>query len=216
MTNRNTRYLVKTNDPKAFLLELQSFFYSTHCNLAKSLRVQGKLDEALSIYNRAIELKQDYFQAYNNRGKLFEDLHEYEQARKSYTMSLQIKPDYALAYSNRGAVEKKIGNYDGALRDFTKAIELDGWKENPSDQNLKSRLYVNLGDILMFFTQFDKALAAYDEALKIDADNLNLIGMKGNAVAALGRIKEGLQLKQEGFGVICFDKIAGVSISHGK
>ncbi|MCH2356195.1 MAG: tetratricopeptide repeat protein, partial [Pseudomonadales bacterium] len=136
-------------------------------------------------------------------------------ARKSYTSSIRLKSDYALAYSNRGRVQKKIGNYAGAMEDFSKAIEFGSWRDNASDQNLKARLYVNLGDILMFFRKYARARAAYDEALKIEPDNQNLIGMKGNAIAALGEIEEGLKLKQQGYGVISFDSLKGVSINHG-
>jgi tetratricopeptide (TPR) repeat protein len=197
-------------------IELKSTCPATHFNYAKSLRAQGKLEQALDIYNKAINLKPDYFEAYNNRGSLLEDLQRHEEARESYTDSIRLKFDYALAYSNRARVQKKIGNYEGAMEDFTKAIEFGNWKNNASDQNLKSRLYVNLGDILMFFRNYAKALAAYNEALNIEPDNQNLIGMKGNAIVALGDIEEGLKLKQQGYGVVSFDSLQGVSINHGR
>ena len=197
-------------------IKFKSTCPATHFNYAKSLRAQGKLEQALNIYNEAIDLKPDYFEAYNNRGNRLEDLQRDEEARKSYTSSIRLKSDYALAYSNRGRVQKKIGNYTGAMEDFFKAIEFGSWRDNASDQNLKSRLYANLGDILMFFRQYARAWAAYDEALKIEPDNQNLIGMKGNAIAALGEIEEGLKLKQQGYGAISYDNLKGVSFNHGQ
>jgi len=44
-------------------------------------------------------------------------------------------------------------------------------------------------------SDYARARAAYDEALKIEPDNQNLIGMKENAIAALGETEEGLKLK---------------------
>jgi len=45
---------------------------------------------------------------------------------------------------------------------------------------------------------------------------LDVAGFKGNAVAALGNLREGLQLRQESFGVVSFDISKGVSIIHGQ
>jgi tetratricopeptide (TPR) repeat protein len=185
-------------------------------NYAKSLAALGQLEEALGMYDRAIILDSGYFEAYNNRGNVLEALHRLEAARASYTKAIQLKPDYALAYSNRGILQKNSGDYRGAFADFTRLVELDCWNQDGSDQNLKFRLYVNLGDIHMYYREFQQALAAYDLALGIEPDNLDVPGFKGNAIAALGRISEGLSLKQAAFGVISFDKVKGVSILHGQ
>jgi tetratricopeptide (TPR) repeat protein len=111
-----------------------------------------------------------------------------------------------------------LGNYPGARRDFNKAVELDPWRPENSkeDSNLKFRLHINLGDIQMYFREYDKALAAYDRAAEIDPDDLDVLAFKGNAVAGLGNLREGLQLRQESFGFISFDISKGVSIIHGQ
>lgn len=197
-------------------IQLQPDYADAYNNVGIILSRLGRPEEAVDIYDKAIDLEPDYFEAYNNRGSLLEDLQRHEEARKSYTNSIRLKSDYALAYSNRGRVQKKIGNYEGIMEDFSKTIELGSWGDNASDQNLKSRLYVNLGDILMIFRNYAKALAAYNEALNIEPDNQNLIGMKGNAIAALGDIEEVLKLKQQGYGVVSFDSLKGVSINYGR
>ena len=97
-------------------------------------------------------------------------------------------------------------------------MDLDPWRseEPKEDSNFKFRLYINLGDIQMYFKEFDKALATYNRAAEIDPDNLDVAGFKGNAVAALGNLREGLQLRQESFGFVSFDISKGVSIIHGR
>ena len=186
-----------------------------HFNYAKSLRIEGDLDKALHEYNQAINLKVGYFEAYNNRGTLLEDLHRYEDAKKSYTSAVQLNPDNSLAFSNRGLVEKKLGDYTGAFRDFSKALELENHRPGLSDKDLRFRLNVNLGDILLYFKKFNEAIHAYDAALEIKPDSEDVLAFKGNAVCALGRLEAGLQMKQEGFGIISFDSKEGVSIKHG-
>ena len=184
-------------------------------NLANTLRAQARLEEALLSFNRAVKLNPGYCEAFNNCGNLYEDLQRFDEACDSYSHAIQIRPDYSLAYSNRGLVQKKLGNYKAALQDFHKTMELDARVASLTDQDLKFRIQVNMGDIFMYFRQFEMALAAYDAALEIEPERKDVIGFKGNAIAALGRLEEGLQLRQEGFGFIAFDSSAGVSIKHG-
>ena len=186
-----------------------------HFNYAKSLRIQGDLDKALHEYNQAINLKSGYFEAYNNRGNLLEDLHRYEDAKKNYTSAVQLNPNNSLAFSNRGLVEKKLGDYTGAFRDFSKALELENHRPGLSDKDLRFRLNVNLGDILVYFQKFSEAMHAYDAALEIQPGSEDVLAFKGNVICGLGRLEAGLQMRQDGWGFISFDSKEGVTIKHG-
>ena len=190
---------------------------SVFFNYANSLKAIGKDDEALEIYNQAVRLDPAFSVAFNNRGNLLESMKRYEDARRSYTRAIELDRSYVSAYSNRGVVEKKLGNYPGAAKDFTKATELDPWQpENPSqDRNFKFRLYVNLGDIQMYFGEHSRALDSYNTAAEIEPESSDVLAFKGNALAALGNLSEGLLLRQKSFGFICFDVSEGVSIIHG-
>lgn len=188
----------------------------TFFNYAISLRAMERREEALQSYNQAIALNQNYFQAYNNRGTLLEEMNRLEEALSSYSTAIRLQPNYAIAYSNRGLILRKIGNYNGALTDLTKAIKFDSWQANSTDQDLLLRIHVNLGDIYMYLHRYNEALNCYDDALAIDADSRNIIGMKGNAIAAQGKLAEGLKLKEEGFGVVSFARDAGVKIKTGR
>ena len=206
LTHLSRAITLNPNNPLAFF------------NYANSLKATGKKNAALESYDRAVNLHPSFSLAFNNRGNLLESMARYEESRRSYTRAIELDPGYARAYSNRGVVEKKLGNYPGARRDFGNAVDLDPWRpEEPKEEsNFKFRLYINLGDIQMYFKEFEKALATYDRAAEIDPDNLDVAGFKGNAVAALGNLREGLQLRQESFGVVSFDISKGVSIIHGQ
>lgn len=186
-------------------------------NYANSLKAMAKNEEALDNYNKAVKLIPSFPVAFNNRGNLLETMGRLEEAQRSYSRAIDLDRNYTSAHSNRGIVERKLGNYPGALRDFTKAVQLDPWQpDNPNqDVNFKFRLYINLGDIQMYFQKFEKALEAYDFAAKIEPDSSDVKAFKGNAVAALGNLEEGLKLRQESFGFVSFNLDKGVSIHHG-
>ena len=62
------------------------------------LKGQGKLEEAIESYKKAISIKPDYAEAYLNMGTVFQDQGKLEEAIESYKKAISIKPDYAEAY----------------------------------------------------------------------------------------------------------------------
>ena len=65
-----------------------------------TLKEQGKLDEAIEAYDRALSLKPDYFEAYNNKANALKDQGKLEEAISSYKKAISLKPDYADAHIN--------------------------------------------------------------------------------------------------------------------
>ena len=73
------------------------------------LAEQGKLDEAIAVYRRAIELKPDYPESYNNLGNA---LHVRERTRgkrdRVSPRAFEIKPDYPEVHNNLGNVPSRF------------------------------------------------------------------------------------------------------------
>ena len=67
---------------------------------------QGKLEEAIEAYKKALSIKPDYAEAYNNMGNAFQDQGKLNEAIDAYKKALSIKPDYAEAYNNMGIAFK--------------------------------------------------------------------------------------------------------------
>ena len=67
---------------------------------------QGKLEEAIEAYNKALAIKPDYAEAYNNMGNALKEQGKLEEAIEAYNKALAIKPDYADAYYNMGMLSK--------------------------------------------------------------------------------------------------------------
>ena len=66
------------------------------------LKEQGKLEEAIEAYNKALAIKPDYAEAYNNMGIALKEQGKLEEAIEAYNKALAIKPDYAEAYLQHG------------------------------------------------------------------------------------------------------------------
>ncbi len=77
---------------------------------------QNKLAEALSDYNKSVELAPDVADPYLNRGVAYEGLGKYESAIADYEKVLELDAGDAMAYNN-------IGNAYAGMKQWDKAVE---------------------------------------------------------------------------------------------
>ena len=82
-------------------------------------------EEALSAYNKALDLKPDYADAYHNRGVAKGSLGRYEEAIADYDAAIHLNPQLADAYNNRGNAKGDLDQHEAAIADFDVAIQLD-------------------------------------------------------------------------------------------
>ncbi|KAK0586603.1 hypothetical protein LWI29_009466 [Acer saccharum] len=91
---------------------------------------------------------------------------KYPEAVKHYTESLRRNPKDPRTYSNRAACYTKLGALPEGLKDAEKCIELD-----PTF----SKGYTRKGAVQFFMKEYDKAIETYQEGLKHDPQNQELI-----------------------------------------
>jgi tetratricopeptide (TPR) repeat protein len=96
-----------------------------YSNLGSAYKAQGKLDQAIMAYNRALELAPDMFIAYSNRGSAWVDKGRLDLAIEDFSQAIQLKPDYPSAYYNRSYAYEKKGRLKEALSDIKRFIKLD-------------------------------------------------------------------------------------------
>jgi tetratricopeptide (TPR) repeat protein len=56
--------------------------------MGNALKEQGKLDEAIEAYNKALSIKPDYAEAYNNMGNALKEQGKLEEAIEAYNKAL--------------------------------------------------------------------------------------------------------------------------------
>ena len=103
----------------------QPDFACAHTNLGICSRRQGKLDEAIACYRKAIELDPKYACAHNNLGNALSDQGKLDEAIACYRKAIELDPKYASAHYNLGNALDDQGKLDEAIACYRKAIELD-------------------------------------------------------------------------------------------
>ena len=124
-----------------------------------SYAVKGQWAEAISDYNKAIEINPSFATAYTGRGYAYLNKGQYDKAISDFNKAIEINPRDAIAYNGRGIAYYKKGQYDKAIFDYSKAIEI-----NPRFANA----YNNRGWTYHLKGQHDKAISDYDKAIEIN------------------------------------------------
>ncbi|MGO9136445.1 MAG: tetratricopeptide repeat protein [Syntrophales bacterium] len=93
-------------------------------NLGYAFELQGKKDEAIAHFQKAISISNEADAHYNlgtvlaSQGKLDEAIYQFRE-------SIRISPDYAKAYNNLGNALLYQGRLDEAITSYQEAIRLD-------------------------------------------------------------------------------------------
>ena len=84
----------------------------------------GKLQEAVAQFTRALALDPKFALAYNGRGFAFLRLKQYSAAVADFDQAIRLNPAYANAYQNRSAARRAMGDCEGAEADLAKSRTL--------------------------------------------------------------------------------------------
>lgn len=92
--------------------------------LGNLLQDQGKLDEAVFMYNRAVQIDETFYKAYYNLGNIYLQDGRPNMAVEQYKKVIKLKPEYAYAHYNLGCAYIKLGKYSKAKFEILTAIDL--------------------------------------------------------------------------------------------
>lgn len=167
----NNAIAVDKNNPRAY------------SNLANALASEGKSEEALGAYDKAIKLDSGYIDALKNRGIVRAELKQYKAALADFARVLELAPTYWKAHIYTANVLISMGKLDKALH----AYDL-GLAANPNSAALCN----NLGAILCSLGRFKTALPKLDRAIKINPQYAEAFNNRAVALIGLKRTKEAL------------------------
>jgi tetratricopeptide (TPR) repeat protein len=149
---------------------------------AETHRRQGRYQEALADFDRAVALHPDYGWALAHRGETFFLMDRYEEALADFDRAIALQPDYAWALAHRAAVYRRLKRHPEALRDLNRAIELEpayAWA------------LIHRANVYVVMKQYDLALADVDRVLELDPTLIpHWRGERGLLLNYLGRYGE--------------------------
>lgn len=132
-------------------------------------------DEALRVFEKAIELDANYAPALNAKINLLIINNEYKEAGKLTKKALESNPKYAPLYLNLGKYNINKGKYEKSIENFNKGIEL----LNNSNNFLLNKFYVNKGAAYQKMLESDLALKNYTKAIELNPNNPNVFIYRG-------------------------------------
>lgn len=119
--------------------------------------------QAISAYNRALEINPNYADAYNNRGNAYAQLHQFQSALQDLQKAATLNNADSRIYNNLGNIYLLQKNYNAAVTEYSRAINL-----NP---NLFTAYY-NRALAYSYLNQFQNALPDAQRAMNLNpADN---------------------------------------------
>ncbi len=148
-----------------------------------SLRKSRRYKEAITSYNKVLEIKPDFYPSWYKRGSVLEELGRYEEAVASYEEALKIKPDYYRIWISRGDALQKTSDYEEAIASYDKALVIrpdkyQGWN--------------NRGDALLHLGRCEEAIASYEHVFRLKPDFHEAWYSRGRALHKLSYYEEAI------------------------
>jgi Flp pilus assembly protein TadD len=151
--------------------------------LGTALLQQGRGEEALAAFDKAVQLQPDDAELWSNRGLVLNELKRPADAIQSFQHALKLAPRH-WEVANKAALLLYHGKrFDEALLHFNLCDEL-----RPNDfQTLHIR-----ADTLQKLGRFEEALADRQRSHVLEPTNADACNGLGNALASLGQYEEAL------------------------
>jgi len=167
-------------------------------NLAALYQEMGEYAKAIALYEQArdvlkkpyggSEYHPDYPTTLNNLAGVYRAMGEYAKALDLYQQARHLiknrlgedDPDYATSLKSLAGVYQAMGEYETALSLSQKARELRKKHQNCLEHSLRAKAHAQLG-------QWDHATAEWNEALRLQPDNIGFWSDEGHALLAAGK-----------------------------
>jgi tetratricopeptide (TPR) repeat protein len=152
-------------------------------NLGLDYFQQGRMDEAIAQFQKALAIQTNDSHAHHNLGLVYFQQDRMDEAIAEIQTALAIEPDYASAHNNLGLIYSRLGRLDEAIAQYQKALTIA--------RNVAEYHY-NLGNALLRRDRPDEAIAQYQQALAVDPDDAKIHCNLGNALQRRGRLDEAI------------------------
>jgi predicted O-linked N-acetylglucosamine transferase (SPINDLY family) len=132
-----------------------------HFNLGNRLFSQGKRNEAIESYEKAIAIKPDWAEAYGNIGSAQSQQGNLDAAIAYYQKAVALKPELEVLHFNLANSFLQQYKYEEAITNYQNTLKIKpDWPE----------VHANLGSCFSMLGRLEEALASYQQALVLKPD----------------------------------------------
>ena len=157
--------------------------YLAHNSLGVALEEQGKLEEAMAHYFKALQAAPEYPMAHYNLGESFFNQGELEKAIVHYSAALRNGPYYAEAHEGLGVALYQQGKLSEAIAHFSQALRI-----NPD----YAPTHNSMGASLVRQGKLNEAISHFAKALMITPDSVATHNNMGHALVRIGKLDEAI------------------------
>jgi Flp pilus assembly protein TadD len=133
-----------------------------HNNLGQRLQAQGKYEDAIEEFRKALAINPNFSGALNNMGVCYGKLRRYPEAKAAFEKALEVSSHDVYALNNLAVMHVEMDRLDEALRYSARSVEVEPRYANG---------HVTLGSIYATMGKFELAEKALTKALEIDPAN---------------------------------------------
>ena len=143
----------------------------------------GKIELAITSFNKAISLKSDYAEAHYNLGVALQNFLKLDEAKDSYEKAIALKHAYPTAHNNLGLISLSQGQLESAVKSFE-------WSIAYSPEY--SEAHNNLGAAFQELKQYEKALSQFKKAISLNQTYAQAFHNLGILSEILGLLEDAL------------------------
>ena len=164
-----------------------------HYNLGNALFQKGDVDEAITQYQKALQINPDYMEAHYNLGCALIQKGRMDEAIIQYQKALQINPDNAEVHYNLGCALLQKGRMDEAITQYQKVLQIE--PDNAEAQNKLAWVLATCPQASL--RNGDKAVALAQRTNQLTGGgNPVALGTLAAAYAEAGRFPEAVETAQ--------------------
>jgi tetratricopeptide (TPR) repeat protein len=152
-------------------------------SLGTTLLHQGRRDEALKTFDKAVQLDPNDADLWSNLGNILADMQRPADAILSYQHALKLNPRHWDAAHQCGHLLNRLERFEEALIHFSLCDELQ-----PNDAAMVQMRALMLHNL----KRFEEALAGYRRALALDPASVEACNNTGTVLQSLDRHQEAL------------------------
>jgi tetratricopeptide (TPR) repeat protein len=154
-----------------------------------ALSRDGKYDDSVAAFNRAIALNPKCQDCFYNIGFAYAQKKDYAQAEENYKKALEVKPDYTEAYNGLANIYNAQRKFDLAAEASAKASQLSAAAPGALQGGNADSLY-NEGVILWNGGKIPDAKAKFQAAIAANANHAESHYQLGMALVNEGKLAE--------------------------